>query len=170
MRYIVSIMICAMLLCACPHVGLAQMVKLGYVNLSKIFEEYEKTKEYDKTLEAQGTQKQKERDKLVTEIKGLKDELELLSEKGKEEKQGQIDTKLTDLKKFDATVREELARQRDNFLKEIVEEIGKVVEEYGQKEKYTLIVRIEGVVMYGDKSIDVTDEVLKILNGRYKKK
>jgi outer membrane protein len=152
------------------NAGYSETLKVGYVNLGKIFDEYEKTKEYDKVLESQGGQKQKERDKLVNEIKRLKDELELLSDKGKEEKQNQIDSKVTELRKFDTDVREELSRQRDNFLKEILKEIQATVEEYGQKEKYTMIVRSEGMVIYGDKSVDLTDQVIKVLNERYKKK
>lgn len=150
--------------------GYAEALKMGYVNLGKIFDEYEKTKEYDKVLESQGGQKQKERDKLVNEVKRLKDELELLSDKGKEEKQNQIDSKVTELRKFDTEVREELNRQRDNFLKEILKEIQATVEEYGQKEKYTMIVRSEGMVIYGDKNVDLTEQVIKVLNERYKKK
>ena len=152
------------------NAGYAETLKMGYVNLGKIFDEYEKTKEYDKVLESQGGQKQKERDKLVNEIKRLKDELELLSDKGKEEKQNQIDSKVTELRKFDTDVREELSRQRDNFLKEILKEIQATVEEYGQKEKYTMIVRSEGIIIYGDKSVDLTEQVIKVLNERYKKK
>lgn len=148
----------------------SETLKIGYVNLGKIFDEYDKTKEYDKTLEVKGTEKQKERDKLVSDIKRLKDELELLSDKGKEEKQSQIDSKVTELKKFDTEVRETLTRQRDNFLKEIIKEIYATVEEYGQKEKYTMIIRSEGMVIYGDKGVDMTEQIIKVLNERYKKK
>jgi len=148
----------------------SETFKIGYVNLGKVFDEYEKTKEYDKTLEIKGSEKRKERDKLVNDIKRLRDELELLSDKGKEDKQTQIDSKVTELKRFDTDVREELTRQRDNFLKEIIKEIYAIVEEYGQKEKYTMIIRSEGMIIYGDKGIDLTGQITKILNERYKKK
>ncbi|MBM3252781.1 MAG: OmpH family outer membrane protein, partial [Candidatus Omnitrophica bacterium] len=72
--------------------------------------------------------------------------------------------------RFDTDVREELTRQRDNFLKEIIKEIYAIVEEYGQKEKYTMIIRSEGMIIYGDKGIDLTGQITKILNERYKKK
>ncbi len=170
MKSLTTFVVLAVFIFSSASLVFSEAPKVGYINLGKIFDEYEKTKEYDKTLEAKGSEKQKERDKLVNDIKHLKDELELLSEKGKEEKQNQIDSKVTELKKFDTEVREALTRQRDNFLKEIIKEIYATVEEYGQKEKYTMIVRSEGMVIYGDKNADMTDQIIKILNERYKKK
>lgn len=170
MRSFTTVIVLVIFIFSAAGLTFSEPLKIGYINLGKIFDEYEKTKEYDKTLEAKGTEKQKERDKLVNDIKRLKDELELLSEKGREEKQNQIDSKVTELKKFDTEVRETLTRQRDNFLKEIIKEIYATVEEYGQKEKYTMIIRAEGMVIYGDKGVDMTDQIIKILNERYKKK
>ena len=150
-------------------IGACESTKIGCVTVGKVFDEYEKTKEYDKQLEAQFKEKQKELEKVLADIRRLSDELELLSEKGKKEKQDEIDSKVQELRKFDAGVRKELNRQRDNFLKEIIKEIYVTVEEYAKKEKFTIVVRKEGMVIYSKDAIDLTDEIIKIMNERHKK-
>ena len=58
--------------------------KFAYVDLSKTFSEYSKTKDYDKTL----TEKEKvytaERDKKANDLKQLRDKISLLTDKEKE--------------------------------------------------------------------------------------
>ena len=51
----------------------------------------------EKTLEAKGKGKEDERTRMVDEVKKLKDEQALLSEKAKAEKQGAIDMKIKTL-------------------------------------------------------------------------
>src|SRR3989338_9288410 len=79
----------------------AAVDKIGTVDLSRVFDEYLKTKDFDKNLEAKGAQKQIERDKMVNEVKKFRDESELLSAKAKEEKQAVIDDKIKVLQDFD---------------------------------------------------------------------
>ena len=55
--------------------------KIGYVDLARVFDEYQKTKEFDKSLETKGASKQSDRDKMVAEIKKLRDEAELYGER-----------------------------------------------------------------------------------------
>ena len=56
--------------------------KIGYVDLARVFDEYNKTKDFDKQLEGKGASKQAERDRMVADVKKLRDEAELLSAKG----------------------------------------------------------------------------------------
>lgn len=143
--------------------------KIAYVNVGKVFDEYEKTKDSDKILGEKSAKKQAERDKLVDEIKRSKDELDLLSDKGKEEKQASIDEKIKKLQDFDKNTRDDLKRERDNLMRDILKEIDKVVSDIGQKDGYQLILN-DRVLLYGSKELDMTDQILKKLNEGYKKK
>ena len=58
-------------------------------------------------LEDKGKGKEDERAKMVDEVKKLKDEQALLSEKAKAEKQGAIDTKIKALQDYDTKTRNE---------------------------------------------------------------
>jgi outer membrane protein len=144
----------------------AAEMKVGYLDVAKVFDEYKKTKEADTALEAQAKAKQAERDKLVSEITRLRDELELLSEKGKQDKQVVIDEKVKKLQEFDKTTRGDLQKQRDGVVGDILKEIDKVVQDYGKKEGFDLILN-DKVIVYKKDALNVTDSILKTLNSQY---
>ncbi|MBN1872256.1 MAG: OmpH family outer membrane protein [Candidatus Omnitrophica bacterium] len=141
----------------------AEDFKIGYINLGKTFDEYKKTQTYEKKLGSKGDNKEKEREKLVQDIRGLKEEMVLLSEKGKEEKQTLVDEKIKTLQDFDRDTRDELRQERDDMIREILEEINKIIQDYGKKNGYTVILN-DRVVIYGNEAIDITQDIIDILN------
>lgn len=141
--------------------------KMAFINLSKVFDEYKKTQKYDKELEEKGQGKIAEREKKVKEIKDLQDKLSVLSKTEKEKTESKIDEKMKGLQQFDSNMQTDLRIERDNMLKEILKEIEKVIKEYAEKNKITLILN-DRILLYGDKTLDVTDDIVKILNDRYK--
>ncbi len=142
--------------------------KIGYVNLSQVFDQYQKTIDYDKELEKKGDKKQQEREKMVSKITRLKDGLELLSEKGRMKKEKQIADKIGELQTFDRSTQTELKSERDKIVREILGEIDKIVREYGRNQGYFLIFN-DRVLLYGDNQSNLTDKILKRLNEKYKK-
>ena len=98
--------------------AIAKEYKIGYVDLAKVSDEYAKTKDFEKTFEVQVKGKDAERQKFVDEIRKMKDEQALLSDKAKAEKQTIIDGKITNLQEFDRRVRDELIKQRNQMLGE----------------------------------------------------
>jgi len=146
----------------------AKAIKIGYINLGRALDEYEKTKKSEATLEKKLDKKEKEREKLVEEIKELKDEITLMSDKGRREKQDIIDEKIKNLQEFDKGARNELQDERDEVLRDILGEINNVISEYGKKNGYTAILN-DRVLVYGDETIDITQEIIDILNKDRKK-
>lgn len=142
--------------------------KIAYMDLGKIFDDYSKTKDFDKDLEKKSDSKQAERDKLVAEIKKLKDEMDLMSDKAKEPKQAAIDDKIKKLQDFDRDTRDALKKERDDMARQILKEIKDVIDDVGKKEGYTLILD-NRAVLYGVEASDLTVAVLKNLNDRYGK-
>lgn len=138
--------------------------KIAFVDLGRAFDDYEKTKRLDHQLEEQSTAKQAEREQLVTEIRKMKDELELLSEKGREDRQAAIDEKIQRLQEFDRGARDGLKRQRDEMVKGILKEIEHVVQAYAQSHGYDLVLN-DRAVLYAGKSSDITSQILEALNG-----
>ncbi len=143
--------------------------KLAYVDLSRLFDEYQKTKDYDKKLEGEQKIKEGERTKKIDEIKGLQQKLALANDKDKDNLQGQVDDKMKVLQEFDRVATTDLRKQRDDFLKEILKEIEKVISDYAQKEGYTLVLN-DRVLLYADTQMDITAPLIKILNEKYPKK
>ncbi len=149
--------------------GQAAGEKIGYVDLARIFDEYQKTKEFDKSLESKGAQKQADRDKMVAEIKRLRDEAELLSAKAKEDKQAAIDEKIKVLQDFDRNTRDSLRRERDTMVKDILKEIEAVIQDFGKSQGYSFIFN-DRVLVYKSEGSDLTPQVVKALNDSYAKK
>ena len=143
--------------------------KIGYVDLARVFDEYQKTKQFDKSLEAKGASKQADRDKMVADIKKLRDEAELLSAKAKDEKQAAIDEKIKALQEYDRTTRDSLRRERDGMVRDILKEIETVLQDFGKNQGYSYIFN-DRVLVYKGESGDLTNQVIKVLNDSYAKK
>ncbi|UCH12529.1 MAG: OmpH family outer membrane protein [Candidatus Omnitrophota bacterium] len=146
----------------------AAELKIGYVDVARVFDNYNRTKDQDKILEQQNNKKKEERDKIVKQIRKMKDELDILSEKAKERKQTQIDEKIRELQEYDQQTRNGLRQQRDEVVRKILKEIEQVTEKYANENSYTMILN-NRVLLYGQKQHDITDKILKILNSEYKK-
>lgn len=141
----------------------AKELKVAYVDLDRVFEEYNKTKEAYKSLDNKLKEKEAERKKMVDEVRRLKDELELLSDKGKEEKQGVIDEKINTLGEFDKKAKDELKKERINAIREISNEIDIVIQDYGKSQGYDCLFSSRALV-FGKDDYDVTNDIIKILN------
>ena len=144
-------------------VAFAKEYKIGYVDLAKVSDEYSKTKDYEKSFEAQVKGKDAERQKYVDEIRKMKDEQALLSDKAKAEKQGMIDDKIKNLQEFDKRTRDDLIKQRNNMLGEIQKDIDTVISAYSKEAGYDIVL-IKQTVLFGGNELDITTEVIKRLN------
>ena len=149
--------------------ALAKETRVGFVDVARTFDEYQKTKDSDKILEGKGEGKQAEREKRVGAIKKLKEEMEVLSEEGRKKKQAYLDQQLKELQDFDAQVKDELRRERDSMVRDILKEIDAIIREYGNKEGFSMILN-DRVLLYGSEDLDITNEIIRVLNERYKKK
>lgn len=164
----IAIMILAVTLFSTVGVQAQVAPKIGYVNLSRLFDEYTKTKEYDKVLEQQHNIYQTERDKRLTNIKDAQGKLSLLKDAEKTKVEQQLEKDRTDLLEFDKSQQTDLRKQRDDKIREILTEIEKVVKDYAAKEKFSFILN-DRVLIYGGPEMDVTEPILKTLNEGYKK-
>jgi outer membrane protein len=141
----------------------SQSGKMGYVDLRRAFYEYEKTKKMETELNSLTEDRQKERDKMVAKITKLRDKIELLSGEARNKKQTEIDAELVKLQEFDRDTRQELLTKKNDMFREVVEDIQKVVEDLGKKEKYDYVFDSRNI-MYAKEEFDLTDKVVKRLN------
>lgn len=142
--------------------------KFAFVDLSRIFNEYKKTNEYDKSLGDKENTYTQERDKKIAEVKQLQDKIGLLSDKEKEAKQPDLDAKVKSLQEFDRQKQTDLRKEQDDRMKEILKDIEETVKKYAEAEGLTLVFN-ERVLIYQSKSLDITDKIVEMLNNGYKK-
>jgi outer membrane protein len=149
-------------------ITLAADLKIGYVDLSKVFDGYQKTKEFDAVLQSEGEAFQKERDAMVQKIQDAQSKLALMSDTEKSSMQADIEKQKDAVVAYDKEKRTELSKKRDDKVREILTEIQNVVSDIAKKESYTYVLN-DRVMIFGDPQFNVTDEVLKNLNDSYKK-
>ena len=139
------------------------------MNLPQVFDGYERTKASDAELEKRGKQKDAELEGRVNELKKLRESLELLNDQARDAKSREIEQKSDELQRFRTNTARDLGRERDKIASTILQDIRQAVEEYAKANGYSLVVSGQAV-LYGQPSYDVTGEVLKLLNSRYKAK
>jgi outer membrane protein len=149
------------------HLSLVQAeeIKIGFVNLAKVFDGYNRTKTSDATLEKKGKQKEAELEARMNELRKLREGLELLHDDARELKAREIEERAEELQRFRTTTARDLRRDRDKLAKEILKEIQQALEEYAKTNGYALLIDSRSL-LYGRSAEEVTDEVLTLLNSR----
>jgi len=147
----------------------AKDMKIGYVDIFKIFNDYEKTKEYDEKLEAKKNAAEKELEKKKEIIEKLQGKLDLLKEGEKVKEEERLSKEIKEYRDLEREALTDIKKERDEKMKDIVEDIDKIIKDYAKKNGFDIIIN-SSAVLYGVKAMDVTDEILKISNKKYKKK
>ena len=164
-----SIMVFFLTAFLCTAAYAEKNIKLGYVDLSRLFDEYYKTKDYDKVLEAKHSDIEKERNVKVDKIRDAQGKLNALAEGKKKDLEQDIEKMKAEILEFDRQKTEDLTKERNEKIREILLEIEKVVSDFAEKESYSMIFN-DRVLIFGDKTLNLTEDVLQILNGSNSKK
>jgi outer membrane protein len=157
------------------------VVKIGYVDLERIFHGYEKTRELEAKLNMENEADQKmlseRRQMIEKEIDKLKEELEtqalMLSESAKEEKQVEIERRIEELDEFSAYIeqrnQEREAKYTDGILKDLQTKLPLIIKSMAEKEGYRFVFDLRSLFyVTPEKEFDLTDKVLAQLNEEYK--
>jgi outer membrane protein len=143
----------------------AEELKVGYVDVARLFDSYERTKQSESLLQQKSQQFERELQQRIEELKKLRAGLELLSERERDVRQREIDQKADDLKRFDLYTKRDLVKERDRITQDIIEEIQQTVQAYAKANGFSLVLD-ERSVLYGQAVYDITEEVVKQLNAR----
>jgi len=162
-------------------------VSLAFVDMDRVFNEYYKTKLADSRLKEQADAFTKERQKIVDKLEQLREQFNTarneaqdttLSAEARKAKQDEAEKLLvqireteSELRKFEQSRQKELQDQGRRMRNRIVDEIRSAVEDYARSEGYSAVVDYSGesmngipVVLYVDRSVDITDNVIEMLN------
>ena len=137
--------------------------KIGYVDLSRLFDEYHKTKEYDKVLEVKHGELEKFGKKKIEKIKESEGRLALLKEDQREILESEIEILKGEAQEFVRQEQTSLTKDRNEKIREILLEIEKVVSDFAAEEGYDIILN-DRVLIFGDPEQDLTEDILTILN------
>jgi len=167
--FIVSLLLLASL-CVVP--AFAADAKLGTVDMQKILLLSDAGKDAKEQLAVRAAKYEAEKNLKEDDLKKLKGELEkqsvLLSESARGAKEKDYQQKLKEYQRFLKDAQDDLQAKNDEYTNKIVDEIVKVVQEYGKKNAFTFIFVKNESMLFMDEKIDLTDELLKQFNAARK--
>jgi len=144
-----------------------ESLKIGYVDMGEVIARYPKAKEVEKALQKEQEAKQKEMEEKREEIDRLEKELKaqesVLKDEEKTKRTRIIEEKKREwgqlFQEYDLEIRNRVMEKQ----REVLEEVRQVVESFGKEKDYTLILDARQV-FYGLKGLEITEEVIELLN------
>ncbi len=172
-----------------PANAVAEGIKIGVVDISGVFEKYQKRKDLDQELKDLETQFQSEINKKRKDMINLDEETQLLDlgSESRRKNEELLERKNVELEGYAKFAERQLLRRYKEFFETVYDAVVKGVETIGKKEGFDLIIKKEepelksgqisdlqfkiGIrtVLYHSKSVDVTSKVIESLNAHYLK-
>jgi len=156
-----------------PFAARAEM-KIGVVNLQKALNQSERGKKAKEELRAEFEKKSREIEAKKAEVEALRRELQkkasLLSAKAKKAKEEEYRAKLRELKHAIDDAKAELATKENEMSAQILKDLVEMVRRKGRTEEYSLILEVNGGVIYAAPSLDITGSVIKAFDSYYGRK
>lgn len=152
-----------------PMLAQAEEIKLGYVDLQKALNESEAGRKAKEAFKGELERMEGRLESRKKEVQRLGEELEKKAAVLREEERDSLERdyrqKLRDFERLYKDSQQELKIKDRDLTGRIIEELRLIILDMGEQGNYTAI--LEGnntVVLYGSKSIDLTDAVIRAYN------
>jgi len=166
-KQMITGLVLASALCWLPGMAAADL-KIGFVDLAKLSENAPQIIAAQNKIDAEFSSREKELVELQRRVAKMEDDMStnsaVLSDSERSAKEREILGKRRELKRSQDEFRDDLNIRKNEMLRSVNEEIGKVIEKFAKDEKYDLILA-QGV-MYAGSKVDITELVLKKLGGK----
>jgi outer membrane protein len=143
-----------------------QELKIGFVNLDRVLRDAVPAKVAQTKLEAEFNRREKELSDADSKLKGASDKFEkdapTLGEGERVRRQRELVDQDRELQRKRREFQEDLNQRKNEELSTVLDRANKVVKQIFDQEKFDLIVQ-EAVFASG--RVDITDKVIKALNG-----
>ena len=160
-------LVSALVLSLAP-VAVAANVKVGFVSTERILRDSSPAKAAQKKLETEFAKREKEVQDLATKLRGLSEKLErdapVMAEAERGKRQREIADMERDLQRRQRELREDANIRRNEERGLVIEAANRVVRQIAQAEKFDLILE-ESTVVFASPSTDITEKVIRALNG-----
>ena len=144
----------------------AQDSKIGYIDTKRITTESGPAKAAQTKLEQEFTKRQKELTDQQSALKNFSEKFErdqpTLSDAQRATRQKEFAELGRDFQRKQREFQEDLNGRRNEELQQVLDKATKAVKQVAEAEKYDLVIQ---EVVYSNAKHDITDKVLKILNG-----
>jgi outer membrane protein len=156
----------ALLLAAPAAPALAQS-KIGFVNTERILRDAAPAVRAQKKIEAEFSKRDQELSKMADQLKRTQDELEknavTMSETQRRTKEREFNELNREFQRRRREFQEDLNQRRNEELASVVEQANRVIRQIAEQDKYDIIFQD---AVYANPRIDLTDKVIKALEGK----
>lgn len=152
--------------------GMAQQLKIGYVDVARLKKEFKEYVEAEAKFEKQMVIWQAKADSMQSDMKELSDKLEkpspMLTEQGKNDIRDMLLKKQEEYQTFVSKVmgqEGEASKREFELSKPLIDKINTVIKLIALKGNYSFVLdSTAGTVLYASETYDLTDQVLAELN------
>lgn len=136
--------------------------RIAFINNSKVFSDFQMTKELDEEVKVIEQSKQHILDSLYNELR-------ILNNSKLESDKNNLDILKRNFTLKQNQFNDEIAKIKQSSLEKIWKQINQYISDYSKVEGYTLIFGAngQGGLMYADKKLEVTEEVIVFINEKY---
>jgi len=141
--------------------------RIGFVNTARILRDAVPAVRAQKKIEAEFAKRDQELAKVADQLKRMQDELErqgvTMQESQRRAKEREFNDQNRDFQRRQREFREDLNQRRNEELALVVEQANRVIRQIAEQEKYDIIFQD---AVYANPRIDITDRVIKALEGK----
>ena len=151
-----------------PVVAHAQQdLKVGFVSTERIFRDAAPAKAATAKLEQEFSKRDKDLQELAARLKSTAEKLDkdapVIGDAERTKRQRELAEMDKDFQRRQREFREDLNQRRNEELAVVLEKANKVIKQLAEAEKYDIVFQ---EAVYFSPRIDITDKVLKALNGK----
>lgn len=166
-RNILPLILGATLAAVGPLCAAQSESKIGFVNTERILRDAVPAVRAQKKIEAEFAKRDQELTRTADQIKRLQDEMEknglTMSEAQRRTKQREVSELDVQFQRKRREFQEDLNQRRNEELAQVVEQANRVIRQVAEAEKYDVIFQD---AVYASPRIDITDKVIKALEGK----
>ena len=165
--FLAVIVVSLLLALQAPFAGAQAETRIGFVNTERILREAAPAVRAQKKIEAEFSKRDQEMARLADQLKRMQDELEkqgvTMAESQRRTKEREFSELNRDFQRRQREFREDLNQRRNEELAQVIELSRRIIQQIAEQEKFDIIFQD---AIYTSPRIDITDRVIKALDGK----
>ena len=160
------IVLLAALAALAPFPAAAQ-AKFGFVNTQRVLSESQPATRAQKRIEAEFQKRDQELARIADQLKRLQDDIDrngvTMGETQRRNKEREFGELNRDFQRKQREFREDLNQRRNEELAQVIEQANRIIRQIAEQEKFDIIFQD---AVYASQRVDITDKVIKALDGK----
>ncbi len=163
-------------LLSCDKAAESKEFKTAYVDTSKLMEEFVEAKDIEAKYKEKGSEMGKQLEAEVarfrSEAANFQKNAQAYGQQWAQQKAAELQQKEQELSYAQQAILRQLQEESGKEMDSLVKDVKKFIKEYGKEKGYNYIYGTGDVatVLYAKEEYDITNEVIKLLNEKYKSK